>query len=243
VGERPPTLDLSGKRKAWFFIGRGRIGKTTLARWAVEIMAQRGGSALIAAADPTHRRLRPFVDNVAEPQSSETGEVRDWLRDLLQHAMENDLNAIIDFGGGSTSLLDLLHELPDLADVLASGRIEPVAVHVIGADAHDLVPLAATEAAGFQPKATVLVLNERHGRREKFDTVLQHPAFREVVTRGAQVIWMPILTPDIAQLCDNRAWHYLDARRVAGPFAASAIHNWLRRMNEGLAPITTWLPE
>jgi len=36
--DRPPALDLSGKRKAWFFIGRGRIGKTTLARLVAEMM-------------------------------------------------------------------------------------------------------------------------------------------------------------------------------------------------------------
>src|ERR1700722_19675789 len=80
AAERAPTLDLSGKRKAWFFIGRGRIGKTTLARWAAEIMDERGGTALIAAADPTNRSLRSFLDNVAEPPSSDSNDVRDWLR-------------------------------------------------------------------------------------------------------------------------------------------------------------------
>jgi hypothetical protein len=243
VTERARTLDLKGKRKAWFFIGRGRIGKTTLARWCIEAMDERGGSALIAAADPTNRSLRTFIDDVAEPPSSDSNDVRDWLRGLLQHAMENDLNAMIDFGGGSTSLIDLLHEIPDLADVLSHGGIEPVAVHVIGPDIHDIVPLAAIEGEGFRPKATVLVLNERHGRREKFEEVLQHPAFRDVVARGAQVIWMPLLTPDFAQLCDSRAWHYREVHKVAGPFITSAVHNWLRRMADAFEPITTWFPE
>ena len=50
--ERPPGVDLNGKVKAVFFIGRGRTGKTTLARWAYEGLAERGGMAIIAAADP-----------------------------------------------------------------------------------------------------------------------------------------------------------------------------------------------
>ena len=98
--ETPPALDLSGKRKVLFFIGRGRIGKTTLVRWMAEVMDEKGATAIVAAADPTNRTLRIFRDNIAEPDSEDPDEVRDWLRDLLQHVMDNKLNAMIDLGGG-----------------------------------------------------------------------------------------------------------------------------------------------
>jgi hypothetical protein len=65
--ERPSGVDLGGKVKAVFFIGRGRTGKTTLARWAYEVLAERGGSAIIAAADPTNRALVNYLDGVAQP--------------------------------------------------------------------------------------------------------------------------------------------------------------------------------
>ncbi|MFL5280996.1 MAG: hypothetical protein ACJ8AW_08330 [Rhodopila sp.] len=239
----PPALDLSGKRKVWFLIGRGRIGKTTLARWVAETMDLRGGAAIIAAADPSNRSLRVFFDGIAEPPSSNADDAKDWLRDLLQATMEEKLNAIIDLGGGNTLLSALLAEVPDLTDVLSKGGVEPVAVHVIGPEPHDLVPLAVTEAEGFQPAATAIVCNEAHGRRARFDQVLAHPTAQAALQRGAVHLWMPLLTPDAARLCDGRAWRYHDAQTKAGPFTASSIRTWLRRMGEEMAPITTWIPE
>ena len=46
------AADLSGKPKVWFAIGPGRSGKTMLLRWAAEMTANQGGSAIVAAADP-----------------------------------------------------------------------------------------------------------------------------------------------------------------------------------------------
>jgi hypothetical protein len=241
--ETPPGVDLSGKRKALFFIGRGRIGKTTLTRLIGEFMDERGGTAIVAAADPINRSLRIFRNNVAEPDSSEPDDVRDWLRDLLQHVMEQKANAMIDLGGGSTSLSSLLREMPDLAGELSRHGVEPIAIHVVGADPHDLVPLAITEAEGFQPRATAIVLNEIHARRDRFDQVLQHPAFHAAVQRGAVPIWMPRLSPDAAKQCDAYGWRYHDVQDKAGPFTASAVQTWLRQMAQQFAPISTWDPE
>lgn len=241
--ETPPGLDLSGKRKALFFIGRGRIGKTTITRLIGEIMDERGGSAIVAAADPINRSLRIFRNNVAEPDSSEPDDIRDWLRDLLQHVMSEKANAMIDLGGGSTSLSALLREMPDLAGEMSRHGVEPIAIHVVGADPHDLVPLAMTEAEGFQPKATAIILNEIHARRDRFDQVLQHPTFQAAIERGAVPIWLPRLNPDAAKQCDAHGWRYHDVRSKAGPFTASAVQTWLRQTTEQFAPISTWFPE
>lgn len=241
--ETPPGLDLSGKRKAWFLIGRGRIGKTTFARWLAETMDQRGGAAIIAAADPVNRSLRQFLDNVTEPPSSDPEDVKTWLRDLLQYQMEEQLDSIIDLGGGNTSLSALLADMPDLADVLSQSGVEAVACHVIGADPHDCVPLAVTEAEGFQPKATVIVLNEAHGRRHRFDAVLAQAEVRAALDRGAMQLWMPLLNAEAARQCDRHGWRYYQVRSTAGPFTASAVQTWLRRMAAEFEPIKTWLPE
>jgi hypothetical protein len=239
----PSAIDLTGKRKAWFLVGRGRIGKTTFARWLVETMDQRGGSAVIAAADPVNRSLRMFLDNVAEPPTTEPDDVKNWLLELLEYAVQDKVSAVVDLGGGNTSLSALLAEMPNLADVLTDGGIEPVAVHVTGPDPHDLVTLAVTEAEGFRPRATAIVLNEAHGQRPRFDQVLQHPAFQTAVERGAVPLWMPRLNPDAARQCDANAWRYYQVSGKAGPFTASAVQTWLRRMAEEMAPIGTWLPE
>ncbi|MFL5252955.1 MAG: hypothetical protein ACJ8AI_08680 [Rhodopila sp.] len=241
--EMPAAVDLTGKKKAWFLVGRGRIGKTTFARWLTETTGQRDGSAIIAACDPVNRSLRQFLNNVAEPLSSDPIEVRDWLRDLLQFQMEEGLNSIIDLGGGNTSLSALLAEMPDLHQVLADGGVEPVALHVVGSDPHDVVPLAVTEAEGFQPPATAIICNEAHGRRIRFDQVLAQPEVRATLDRGAIQLWMPMLSPDAAKQCDANCWRYYDVRTKAGPFVASAVQTWLRRMGEAMQPITSWIPE
>lgn len=242
VVETVQGVDLSGKPKAVFFIGRGRVGKTTTVRWWAEMMDERGGTALVAAADPINRSLRMFRDNVVEPESSDPEEVKDWLRDLLQHVMDNKLNALIDLGGGSTTLSSVLQEMPDLADVLSRHGVEPVAVHVVGADPHDLVPLAMTEAAGFRPAATAIVCNERDATRRRFDQILQHPTFLAAVERGAVPLWMPRLNPDAVEQCDSSHWRYHDVRTKAGPFVASAVQTWLRQMNEQFSGVMTWIP-
>src|SRR5580765_1479733 len=75
VEERPTALDLTGQRKVWFLSGRGKTGKTMLARYIADRMIDLGGSAVVAACDPVNRSLRRFLDNVAEPPSSDTEEV------------------------------------------------------------------------------------------------------------------------------------------------------------------------
>ena len=241
--EAPPAIDLSGKRKAWFLIGRGRIGKTTFARWLIETMDQRGGSAIIAAADPLNRSLRAFMDNVTEPPTTDPEEVKNWLRDLLEYQVGEKVHSIIDLGGGNTSLSALLAEMPDLAEVLSQGGVEAVACHVVGSDPHDCVPLAVTEAENFQPRATVIVLNEAHGQRPRFDQVLAQAEVRAAIARGAVQLWMPRLNGDAARQCDANRWRYHDVRSKAGPFTASAVQTWLRRMSEEFAPISSWIPE
>ena len=78
--------------------------KTPLTRWVAQTMDNRGGTAVIAAADPVNRSLRVFLDNVAEPPSSNPDNVKDWLRNLLIFAMEQQASALINLGGGSASL-------------------------------------------------------------------------------------------------------------------------------------------
>ena len=73
-----PGIDLAGRPKVWFVIGRGRIGKTTLIRWAAETLAGRGGAECVyAAADPVNRSLKTFLRevDVSEPPTADPDEV------------------------------------------------------------------------------------------------------------------------------------------------------------------------
>jgi hypothetical protein len=242
--ERSPGVDLNGKVKAVFFIGRGRTGKTTLARWAYEGLVERGGTAIIAAADPTNRALVNYLDGVAQPPSTDPLEVRDWLLVLLQHAISEKLSVMVDLGGGDTSLIELLKVLPNLVTLMAEGGMEPVAIHAVGTDPHDLHPLATSEEMGFQPRATAIVLNEvyaRGGQRYRFDEVTSHPVYQAAVERGAEPIWMPALIEEVARYCARDGRRFLDLPR-SKPFFAQALKNWLGAMSVEFSPIATWWP-
>src|SRR5262245_39385990 len=157
---RPQAIDLAGRRTAWFLNGRGRIGKTTFARWLHGIVEKQGGAAIVAACDPGNRTLRRFLNGVAEPPTTDPIETRDWLWSLLHAAMTGGHSAIIDLGGGNSSLASLLEETPSLAEVLSEGGLEPVAIYLLGTDPDDLTVLAMNERLGFRPRATAIILNE-----------------------------------------------------------------------------------
>ena len=235
--DRTPGVDLTGKVKAVFFIGRGRTGKTTLARWAYEGLAERGGTAIIAAADPVNRTLANYLDGVAQPPSTDPLEVRDWLIVLLQHAMSEKLSVMVDLGGGDTSLIELLKVLPNLVTLMAEGGMEAVAIHVMGTDPHDLHPLAMSEEMGFQPRATAIVLNEVYARGAQ----RYRPVYQAAINRGAEPIWMPALIEEVARYCAQDGGRFLDLPR-SKPFFAQALKNWLGAMSVEFSPIATWWP-
>jgi hypothetical protein len=237
------AIDLSGKPKVWFTLGRGRIGKTTMIRWASETSDARGGVAICAAADPVNRSLRIYREDVAEPPTTDPAGVAEWLQELLLYTLRERVSAFIDLGGGDTSLHRLLQTMPDLADVMEAEGVAPVAMHVIGTDPHDLVPLATMEAAGFKPKATAIVCNEITGRPDDFVQVLRHKAVQGALARGAVQLWMPALTPSAAKLVDAHRLHFTRVGNTLGPFAGASVRMWLKAMKEAFAPIASWLPD
>ena len=105
VTERPATVvDLSDKPKAWLLIGPGRVGKTMLARFVAEMVANRGGQAIYAAADPQNRSLVQYLDDVAQPPTNDAAATTRWLEQLIRHAMSEAISVVCDLGGGDTSL-------------------------------------------------------------------------------------------------------------------------------------------
>ena len=259
VAETRPTpteaIDLSGKPKVLFAIGPGRAGKTMLLRWAIEEMQASGAQAICAAADPQNRSLTRYFDGVAEPPSNDAADVTQWLMELLQFVGEEKTSALIDLGGGDTSLGRLLDQTPDLGSVMEESGVAPVAVYLLGPRVDDLASLASFEAAGFQPPATALVLNEgltHAGSVDPFGSIVTHSVYRAAVERGAVELRMPKLAPDLAQEIDVKRLSFSQAaagkapegRRVepVGPFKRSTVRKWLIAMNEELVPIRSWLP-
>jgi hypothetical protein len=245
--------DLTGKPKVWLTIGRGKTGKTTLIRFLVEETMGAGRQVLIADVDRTNATLTSYFEGVQRPPEGDESSVSAWLETLLTFAMAQKLSAYIDLGGGDTTLRRLVSEVRDLVAMLEASGITVVAAYLLGPQTDDLSPLATLEAAGFQPAATALVLNEglvesSLPREDAFARVLRHSAFRAAVARGAVPLWMPRLLPA----------GEIEARRVMfgqaaigtvptgrrqtplGPFDQGRTRAWLDTMRAELAPVQSW---
>lgn len=254
-GPAASVVDLAGRPKVWFTIGPGRAGKTMLLRWAIEEVQSRGVQAVCAAADPQNRSLIRYFEGVAEPPTNDPAAVAQWLEQLLQFVADEKTSAFIDLGGGDTSLGRLLDQTPDLATVMEDAGVSIVAMYLIGPRVDDLAALASFEAAGFQPKATALVLNEGIAdttATDAFAHIVAHSAYRAAVSRGAVEIRMPRLLPDLTQDIELKRLSFAQARDgkapegrrvdMPGPFDRSRVRKWLGTMNSEFEPIRSWLP-
>jgi len=247
-------VDLSGKKKIVFWIGRGKTGKTTGIRWAAEAAILAGTTLLMADMDPTNDTFSKYIDNVARPpEASDPALSLKWLDKLLQHALEHRLSLLVDLGGGDTTLRRLVEQLPDLVEMAEAQGFAIVLFYTAGPQEEDLSPLATMEGLGFRPTATAIVLNEAmadlgDSPLQAFARVLRHSAFLAAIGRGAVPIWMPRLLP--AQQVEIRRLHFRDAaagengqgKTPLGPFDRSRVLNWLQAMDANFAGIRTWLP-
>lgn len=259
----PPTASaivLTNKPKVWFAIGPGRSGKTTMLRWASEMCATRGAYPITAAADPQNRSLKNYIENVAEPPTNDATATARWLEALLRHVMNEKAavrSALVDLGGGDTSLQKLLATLPSLASDMTDAGVTAVAVYALGPRVDDLASLASFEALGFRPDATVLVRNEGLAdgptdRDDAFARIVRHSAYRAAIARGAVEVWMPRLDAGVAQELESKRLGFIQARDAIspegrkvlplGPFDRARVRMWLEAMATEMAPILSWLP-
>lgn len=246
-----PPPDLSGMAKVWCLIGRGRSGKTMLGRWQAETVAARGGTQSVVALDQGGRRgLVDFVAGVKAPPTDDAEAGAAWAERWLRFLMGGKHNGMADFGGGDTILRRLVEErMPGLAEALEAEGLAPVAVYLVGTDPYDLGPLANLEAAGFQPRAVAIVLNEGLAdptqRRADFRRVLGHSAFKLAVAHGAQVLWMPRLVPEVAATVAARRLTFAAAGgppSPLAPFDAARVRKWSEAMAGEFDRVRSWVP-
>jgi hypothetical protein len=194
-------LDLAGLAPVWMLIGGNNSGKSTWARWAAGRTFEAGHTVTLAALDKNQRALATFFNSVDQPESRDVLEVAGWATEFLTFVADNKLSAIADFGGGGEEYIhSVLDDGPTLVDDLVVSGVGIIAAHFLTPRPDDLQVLAALDARGFKPKATVLVLNEAHVERganadEAFSRVLGHSVFKAAVARGAHVVRMPRLFP------------------------------------------------
>jgi len=242
-------VNLAGKAKIVFAAGRGKTGKTTMLRWLAEMSFAKGSTPVLADIDPSNASFSKYFDGVARPETDNPAGVARWLQQLIEHCIENKLSAIVDLGGGDTTLRTLAGEMPELSAQVEAAGLVPVMLYMLGTQPEDLTPASTLRTRGFTAKAQALVLNEYaidagSTRSEAFDRITNLPNFLDLGKSSVRV-WMPRLFS--AEAIEARQCRFLDAAegRVNPPlglFDSARLKSWLDAMNRRFAGVSTWIP-
>jgi hypothetical protein len=242
-------VDLAGKPKIVFAAGRGKTGKTTLLRWLTEMSILHQGAPILADVDPSNATFSDYFADVARPETDNPVGVMSWLQDLIEHCITARQSAIIDLGGGDTTLRSLATDLPELASQIETSGMAPVIFHLVGTQPEDLTPAITLAARGFTPKAQALVFNEfsidAGATRDKaFSRVVASPSYGAVAKSSVR-LWMPRL--HAAEAVESRQSSFISARDgktepPLGIFEAARVRTWLDTMERRFAGVRSWIP-
>jgi hypothetical protein len=242
-------LDLAGRTKIVFAAGRGKTGKTTLLRWITEMSILNGGTPILADVDPSNAAFSRYFADVARPDTDTPAGVVTWLQDLIEHCIVEKQSAIIDLGGGDTTLRTLATEMPGLTEQIEAAGLSPVMFHLVGTQPEDLEPATTLAMRGFAPKAQALVFNEfsiESGltRDRAFGRIIGAPSYG-TLAKASLRLWMPRLAS--ADAVESRQCTYLAARDGAidpplGIFEAARVRAWLNMMDRRFAGVGSWIP-
>jgi hypothetical protein len=250
--DEPPVekgVDLAGKPKIIFAAGRGKTGKTTLLRWMQEVSIARGGEAILADVDPTNATFSLYFDGVQRPEVDDAAGVTAWLSELIDHCINEKQSAIIDLGGGDTTLRALATEMPGLVTEIEAAGLAPVMLYLVGTQPEDLTPAVTLAERGFTSKAQALVFNEfavpsGQTRKQAFARIRGLQECEHLMAKSV-ALWMPRLFA--ADAIESRRASFFDARdnKAAPPISTldrTRIKAWLEQMDQRFAGISSWIP-
>jgi len=242
-------IDLSRRAKIIFAAGRGKTGKTTLLRWLTETSIRNGGTPILADVDPSNATFSAYFADVARPDTDNPAGVAAWLQELIEYCITERQSALIDLGGGDTTLRSLAAEMPGLAAHIEAAGMAPVMFHLTGPQPEDLLPALTLAARGFTPAAQALVFNEYAiepgSTRERAFTRLTASSAYGNLAEGCVKLWMPRL--HAAEAVESRQCSFAAARDGTitpplGLFDAARVRVWLDIMDRRFAGVRSWIP-
>jgi len=242
-------IDLAGKAKIVFAAGRGKTGKTTLLRWLTEMSVLSGSSPILADVDPSNATFSDYFDDVARPDTDNPVGVMTWLQEMIEHCVMEKQSAIIDLGGGDTTLRSLATELPGLSSHIEASGMAVVMFHLVGTQPEDLAPAITLMDRGFTPKAQALVFNEYSidagvTRERAFSRIFASPSYT-ALAKFSTTVWMPRL--HAAEAVESRQASFINARDgksdpPLGIFDAARVRVWLDTMERRFDGVRSWIP-
>jgi len=242
-------IDLSRRAKIIFAAGRGKTGKTTLLRWLTETSIRNGGTPILADVDPSNATFSAYFADVARPDTDNPAGVAAWLQELIEYCITERQSALVDLGGGDTTLRSLAAEMPGLAAHIEAVGMAPVMFHLTGPQPEDLLPALTLAARGFTPAAQAMVFNEYamepgSTRQRAFTRLTASSAYGNLV-EGCVKLWMPRL--HAAEAVESRQCSFAAARDGTidpplGLFDAARVRVWLEAMDRRFTGVRSWIP-
>ena len=168
---------------------------------------------------------------------------------MIEYCITERHSALIDLGGGDTTLRSLAAEMPGLAAHIEAAGMAPVMFHLTGPQPEDLLPALTLAARGFTPTAQALVLNE-YGiepgstRERAFARLVKSSAYGSLAAECVK-LWMPRL--HAAEAVESRQCSFAAARDGTinpplGLFDAARVRVWLDAMDRRFAGVRSWIP-
>jgi hypothetical protein len=243
-------VDLAGRAKIIMAAGRGKTGKTTLLRWLAEQAIEAGHEFVMADIDPTNASFAAYFEGVSRPRTDDPLQVRDWLQRFIEFAVARNLSAVVDLGGGDTTLRTIATEIPDFDAMIEEAGMAVAMFYLVGPHPEDLAPIATLAERGFAPRARAVVLNEGtapvgRSREEAFARVTGTDMYATTIRDGAVPVWMPKL--HAAEAIEARHCGFREGRDghtdpPLGLFNRGRVRSWLNAMDRRFAGVQTWLP-
>lgn len=243
-------IDLSARAKIVLAAGRGKTGKTTLLRWLAEESLEAGRSFLMADIDPSNASFAAYFEGVSRPPGDDPLAVRDWLQRFIDYAVTNGLSALVDLGGGDTTLRSIAAELPGFDTIIEEAGLGIAIFYLVGPHPEDLTPMATLAERGFAPRAGAIVLNEGtapigRSRADAFGRLTATSLYKTATTSAAIPLWMPRL--HAAEAIEARRCGFREGRDgktdpPLGLFDRMRVRHWLTAMDRRFAGVRSWLP-
>ena len=128
--ETSPAIDLSTPKFVLPF-GRGRTGKSLLARWLVERARSQHRHVIAGDADPINPSLAPyFQDTLCLSSHMKNGLYSLGFPRFCDRQIAEKLSSVVDLGPGGAPIDDL-SKLGRFS-VLDAAHIRPIAIHLVG---------------------------------------------------------------------------------------------------------------
>ena len=198
-------------------LGRGRTGKTTWARWAIERARAAGRSVAIADGDRNNATLGSFYPDASSPAASDDVTVAAWMEEQAETTILSRGRLVLDMAGGDWSFATLA-ERHAFNEVLPAEGVDLTAWYFLAGGRDDFETLAFMEALGFRPPRTAIVLNEglapaMPAGQDPFATALRSKGVQQALDRGAKLVRMPAVPLATMVEADNL---FIGIREAAG---------------------------